>query len=130
MQTQIGNALYSFTIASPAPAASFKSMETSFHIRARQLAQSIINTRTHLIRETGQCSETMRHTLDHISQSMNTRAFDADEKMSQFIYNHACELAYLIPGRNSASYTPMMGKLKSIIEEANTILSQQHETVH
>lgn len=105
-------------------------MEAPFHTRAKTLVKGILNSRNHLIKTNkGHNDLKMSLIAESLSNLVGYWNYGDDETMAKFIYKHASEIQYIIPGAESGCHEKMTRQLNEILAEALTILENTHEPV-
>jgi len=105
-------------------------MEAPFHVRSKRLVKGILNSRNHLIKTNkGHNDQRMRSIAETLSNLIEYWKYGQDETMAKFIYKHATEIQYIIPGADSGCHDKMTRQLNELLSEALTILEDVHEPI-
>ena len=105
-------------------------MEAPFHTRAKTLVKGILNSRNMLIKmNKGYNDIKMCRIAESLTNLLGYWNYSEDETMAKFIYKHASEIQYIIPGAHSGCHEKMTRQLNEILAEALTILENIHEPV-
>ena len=98
-----------------------------FHKAGREYVEKLIRIRETLIKTGKNLSPLASTIAGELKKLLNFWKYETSEKMASFLYRHAAEIQYLIPGEDSNSHQTLFEEFNQLYNVSEKILN--HEPV-